>query len=55
MRRACWRGAEAADRKRAAVPLLEEWPPEGSTQLDISDLYARLRRGDEITGRHYRD
>ncbi len=36
-------GAEAAGRERAAVPLLEEWPPEGSTQLDISNLYARLR------------
>src|SRR5450432_4247860 len=35
-------GAEAAGREWAAVPLLEEWPPEGSTQLDMSNLYARL-------------
>src|ERR1700748_3314570 len=36
-------GAEAAGRNGAAVPLLEEWPPKATTQLDMSDLYARLR------------
>src|ERR1700761_6792063 len=36
-------GAEAAGRNGAAVPLLEEWPPKATTQLDVSDLYARLR------------
>ena len=36
-------GAEAAGRNGAAVPFLEEWPPKATTQLDMSDLYARLR------------
>ncbi len=36
-------GAEAAGRNGAAAPLLKEWPPEGTTQLDMSNLYARLR------------
>jgi len=35
--------AEEAGREVAAVPLLEEWPPKATTQLDMSDLYARLR------------
>src|SRR5689334_21153440 len=35
--------ADAAGREGAAVPLLEEWPPKATTQLDMSDLYARLK------------
>src|SRR5882757_6292157 len=35
-------GAEEGGGEESAVPLSEAWPPEGATQLDISNLYARL-------------
>jgi len=35
-------GSEEGSREESAVLLLAAWPPEGTTQLDISNLYARL-------------
>ncbi|MFX6803701.1 hypothetical protein ABTH20_19795, partial [Acinetobacter baumannii] len=35
-------GVLAGSRDESAEPLPDAWPPEGTTQLDISNLYARL-------------